>query len=311
MVLFAQAAKKPIRVGLLVWANTEQRGSLEMALMEGLRDQGYVEGKNLTMEHRYVIGDGALMDENARQLAALKLDVIVTTCSPSTLAAKKATNLTPIVIAAVADPVRQHLIASLPRPGENVTGLSSHAEEVLPNMLKLFASILPRPAPPVAVFVHSSNPIHPLMWKKVDLLAQQMKLKVVRTDIDKSSEIPGAFESAVASRAGALFVLPDDPLFFNHRVRIVELAVKNRLPAFYCASEFVEAGGLIRYGENLRGTYRNAAAYIDKIVKGEKPSTMPVAQPTRFELAVNRRTAKELGITFPSPILVLADQVVE
>ena len=308
---FAQATKKPIRVGLIVWANVEQRGSLEVALTEGLRERGYVEGKNLSIERRYVIGDGTKLDESARQLAGLQLDAIVTTCSPSTKAMKQATSSTPIVMAAVADPVNQHLIASLARPGQNVTGLSSQGEEVLPKMLELLASVLPRPVPAIAVFVNTSNPVHPLMWQKLEGPAQQLNLKLLRVDLARGAEIPAAFEAAAGAQAGALLVLPDDPMLYNNRVRIVGLAAKTHMPGFYPASEFVEDGGLISYGESLRGTYRNAATYIDKIVNGENPGAIPVAQPTRFELAVNRKTAKELGITFPQPILVLADRVIE
>ncbi len=308
---FAQATKKPIRVGLIAWANVEQRGSLEVALTEGLREQGYVEGKNLSIERRYVIGDGTKLDESARQLAGLQLDAIVTTCSPSTKAVKQATSSTPIVMAAVSDPVNQHLIASLAKPGQNITGLSSQSEDLLPKMLEFLASVLSRPAATIAVFVHTTNPVHSLMWQKLEGPARQLNLKLVRVDLARGADVPAAFDAAVRAQADAIFVLPDDPMLFNNRVRIVGLATENHMPGFYWASEFVEAGGLISYGENQRGTYRNAAKYIAKIVTGENPGVIPVAQPTRFELVVNRKTAKELGITIPQPILVLADRVID
>ena len=308
---FAQATKKPIRVGLIVWANVEQRGSLEVALTEGLRERGYVEGKNLSIERRYVIGDGTKLDESARQLAGLQLDAIVTTCSPSTKAVKQATSSTPIVMAAVADPVSQHLIASLAKPGQNVTGLSSQGEEVLPKMLELLASVLPRPVPAIAVFVNTTNAVHELMWQKLARPAQQLNLKLIRVDLARGADIPAAFESAAAGQAGALLVLPDDPMLFNNRVRIVELAAKNRLAGIYPASESVEAGGLLSYGENLRSTYRNAAQYIDRIANGENPGSIPVAQPTRFELVINLKTAKAIGLTIPPSLLLRADEVIQ
>ena len=306
----AQQPEKMTRIGILVAGSLEQRGDLDRALTEGLRKQGYIEGKNLLIERRYANGISAQLPEFARTLADMKLDAIVTTCTPSTRAAKQATSSTPIVMAAVSDPVAQNLIASLARPGQNITGLSSQADEVLPKRLELLASVLP-PQTVIAVLANSRNAIHPPMWQKLQGAAQQLNLKLVLVEADGAMGLPAAFDAAVRAHARALFVLPDDPMTFNARARVVEFAAKNRMPDFYWASEFVEAGGLLSYGENLRNSYVNAATYVDKVVKGANPATLPVAQPTRFELVINQKSAKSLGLTIPPSILVQADRVIE
>ena len=309
-VALAQTSKKPIRVGILVAASVEQRGALETALAAGLRDQGYVEGKNLVIERRYTNGVATLLPEYAHQLADLKLDAIVTTCTDSTRSAKEATTSTPIVMAAVADPVGQHLIAKLSGSGNNITGLSSQAEDVQAKRLELAATILPRSVP-IAVLTHTTNPVHALMWPTLESAAQQLKLKLVRVEVQKSIELPAAFEEAIRAQAGAVFVLPDDPMFFNNRDRIVALAAKYRLPDFHMASQFVEAGGLMSYGENMRTSYYKAASYVDKVANGAKPELLPVEQPTRFELVINLKTAKTLGLTIPQSLLLRADEVIQ
>ena len=307
---FAQAPKKTIRVGILVGGSLAQRGELDQALVQGLSEQGYVEGKNLIVERRYANNMNAQLPEFARQLAAMKLDAIVTTCTPSTNAAQQATSSTPIVMAAVSDPVAHGLIASLAKPGRNITGLSSQAQELLPKMLELFSSVVPKSAT-IAVLANSLNPIHALMWRRLQGAAKTLKVKLARVEAKGHAGLPAALDATVREHAGALFVLPDDPMAFNNRARIIEFAAKHRMPDFYWAGEFVEAGGLMSYGENLRGSYRNAASYIDKVVKGANPASLPVQQPTRFELVINMKTAKALGIKFPQTVLVRADRVIE
>jgi putative ABC transport system substrate-binding protein len=208
-------------------------------------------------------------------------------------------------MAAVADPVGQHLIASLARPGANITGLSSQAEDIMPKMLELFASVLPRPVI-VAVLTDAASAVHPRMWQALDPVAQTLKVKLVKVDVGRPADVqlPTAFETAVREKAGAIFVLPDEPLFLSRRADIVALAAKHRLPAFYGAREFVDDGGLMSYGESLRIAYRNAASYIKKVAHGAAPADIPVAQPTRFELVINMKTAKALGITVPQPVLL-------
>ena len=215
-------------------------------------------------------------------------------------------------MAAVADPVGQNLIESLARPGANITGLSSQAEDIMPKMLDLFASFLPRPTT-VAVLTDAKSQVHPRMWQALGLVAQKLKIELVRVNVGETSDLhlPAAFEAAVRAKASAIFVLPDEPLFLSRRAEIVELAARHRLPAFYGAREFVDEGGLVSYGESLRTAYRNAASYISRVAGGARPRDMPVAQPTKFELVVNMKTAKALGITIPQSVLLSADEVME
>ena len=308
----AQSPQGTAHIGILVGGSLAQRGHLEQALLQGLREQGYVEGKNLVIERRYADGRGERVPEFARELAAMKLDAVVTTCTPSTRVAQQAFGSTPIVMAAVADPVGQKLIASLARPGANLTGLSSQAEELMPKMLELFAGVLPRPTT-VAVLAEATSEVHPRMWQALGPVAQTLKIKLVKIDVGRPGDVhlPAAFETAVREKAGAIFVLPDEPLFLTRRAEIVALAAKHRLPAFYGAREYVDEGGLISYGESLRTAYRNVASYIKKVAHGANPGDMPVGQPTKFELVINLRSAKALGITIPQSVLLSADEVIE
>ena len=303
------AADKTLRVGILSSGGLETRQGLDEALIQGLREQGYIEGKNLVVERRYSYAYKDI-DLVARELAGMKLDAIITTCTPSTRAVKQATTSTPIVMAAVSDPVGQGLIASLGRPGQNVTGRASQAEELLAKRLELLSVFLSRTAT-IAVLVNANNPVHVLTWPRLESAAQQLNLKVMRVEVRGTQGLMAGMESAAAARAGALFVMPDDPLFYNLRVRIADFAAKHSIPASYWASDFVEAGGLISYGESLRDSYRNTGAYINKVAQGADPATLPVAQPTRFELVINLRTAKALGLTIPESLLLQADKVIE
>ena len=312
-VPFAEAQQPPEKkahIGILVTGGYAQRSHLEEALLEGLRAQGYVEGKNLVIERRYSEGVRERTPVYARELADMKLDAVVTTCTPSTRAAKQAMGSTPIVMAAVADPVGQRLIASLARPGANVTGLSSQAEDILPKMMELFAGVLPSGAT-VAVFGQGGSEVHPRMWQQLAPVAEALKLKLVKVEIARPADLPAGFDLALREKAQALFFLPDEPMFVNQRGVIGELSVKHRLPTFYGAREFVEDGGLMSYGENLRAAYRNAASYINKLARGTKPADLPVEQHTRFELVINLKTAKALGITVPQSLLARADQLIE
>ena len=304
-----QANDKTARIGILVSGSAAQRGHLEQALLEGLRERGFIEGKNLVIERRYADGRRDRVPEFARELAGMKLDAVVTTCTPSTRAAKQATDSTPIVMAAVADPVGQRLIASLARPGANITGLSSQAEDILPKMMELFSGVLPKRAN-VAVFSQGGSEVHPRMWQQLAPIGQALNLNLVKIEVAAPASLRAAFDTALREKADALFFLPDEPMFLTQRARIVELAAAARLPAFYGASEFVDDGGLMSYGENLAAAYRNAAGYINNLARGAKPGDLPVEQPKKFELAVNLKTAKALGITIPQSLLLRADRVV-
>ncbi|HXX85015.1 MAG TPA: ABC transporter substrate-binding protein [Casimicrobiaceae bacterium] len=303
----AQTPAKTLHIGILSSGVLENRSPLDAALLDGLRDQGYIEGRNLIIERRY---SSSRLRDNASELASMKLDAVLTTCSPSTLLMKRATSSTPIVMVAVSDPIRQGIIASLAHPGENVTGTSSQAEELLAKRLELLASVIPKSAT-IAVLANATNQVHALGWQRLQDAAQQMGLKLLKVELTKSEDLPTAINEAVRAQAGALFVLPDDPMMFNLRPQIVALAAQNRIPDFYWAREYVESGGLMSYGENLRSTYRAGAAYMDKIKKGANPGDLPVQQPTRFELVINLKTAKELGLSIPQSVLVRADDVIQ
>jgi putative ABC transport system substrate-binding protein len=311
LVVEAQQSKDTtVHIGILVTGTFAQRGHLEQAVLEGLRDQGYVEGKNLLIERRYAEGRRERTPEFARELAAMKLDAVVTTCTPSTRAARQATASTPIIMAAVADPVGQRLIASLAWPGANITGLSSQAEDILPKMMELFSDVLPRPAI-AAVFLQGGSVVHPRMWQQLAPIAQALDLQLVKIDVANLADLRAAFDMALRENANALFVLPDEPMFLNGRASIVELAARHRLPAFYGAREFVDDGGLMSYGENLRVAYRKVAFYVGKIARGATAGSLPVEQPTKFEFAINLKTAKALGITIPQSLQVRADHLIQ
>lgn len=307
----AQSTDSRAHVGILVMGGLAQRGHLEEALLQGLREQGYAEGKNLVLERRYA-DHGDRLPEFARELAAMKLDAVVTTCTPSTRAAKQATASTPIVMAAVADPVGQNLIGSLAKPGANITGLASQAEDILPKMMELFTSILPRPTT-IAVLLEARSDVHPRMWQALAPIAQALKVKLVKIEVRSPSDVnlPVAFQKAVDEKADAILVLPDEPVFLTRRALIIELAARHNLPAFYGAREYVDEGGLMSYGENLRTAYHNAASYISKVAHGAKAGDIPVEQPTKFELVVNMKTARALGIAFPQSVSLRADDLIQ
>jgi putative ABC transport system substrate-binding protein len=303
----AQAAAKTLRVGILSSGTLELRQSLDQALVEGLQARGYVEGKNLVIERRY---SSIRVKDNASELAALKLDAIFTTCTPSTRVMKETTTTTPIVMAAVSDPVQQGLISSLAKPGQNVTGTSSQAEDLLAKRLELLIAVLPRTTT-IGVLANRRNPVHTLAWQRLATPAQQMNLRLVKLEIGGRDDLPTAMEAAARAQVGALFILPDDPLMMNIRPELTATAAKYRLPDFHWAREFVESDGLMSYGESLRGSYAIAAGYVDKIKKGASPADLPVEQPTRFELVINLKTAKALGVTVPQAVLLRADEVIQ
>ena len=307
----AQAPDKTKRVGFVVYGASGPRGHLEQAFLEGMRERGYVEGKNLVVERRFAEGSPDRLREGASELAALGLDAIVATCSPSTNAVKQATATsgTPIVMANVSDPVGQGLIASLARPGGNITGRSSQADETLPKMLELFSAVLPKAAR-VAVLHNTRNPVHPRLWLELQRAGKGLDMTLVRVDVTGSKDYPALFETMARERLGALLVLPDDNMTMNTRARLVELATTHRIPTMFGPREFVADGGLMSYGENYALSYRRTAGYVDKVLAGAKPASLPVEQPTAFEFVVNLTTAKTLGVTIPQSLLVRADYVI-
>ncbi len=311
----AQNSGKTLRIGIL--AGDSISPGEDQALLEGLRAHGFVEGRNLIIERGYGFTRLQELPGLARTLAAAKLDAVIATCTPTTRLAQQVfgntATSTPIIMAAVTDPVGQQLITSLARPGANTTGRASQAEDLIGKQLELFAQVLGKPAT-VAVLTDVNSAIHPRMFDKLVSLAPRQKLDLVKVE---SGWRPGnaalgeAFESAVRQKAGAVFVLADEPFFFAKRADIVALAARHRLPAFYGVREYVDAGGLMSYGENNNAAFRSVADYVSKIAAGAKPGDLPVAQPTQFELVINTKTAKTLGITIPQVVMISADSVVE
>jgi putative ABC transport system substrate-binding protein len=275
----APPSERTLRIAILSSGTQEVRGPFDDALVQGLREHGWVEGRNLTIERRY--GSSQVV-QNARELAGKNLDAILTTCTPSTRTMMNVTSTTPIVMAAVSDPIRQHIIASYAKPGGNVTGTSSQAEDLLTKRVEQLHALLPAVST-VAVLASPHNPAHALGWQ--------------------------ALERAAPGTAGALLVLPDDPLMLNVRPQIVAAAARHRMPDFYWERSFVVSGGLLSYGEDLRDTYRTTALYLDKIKKGARPAVLPVEQPKRFELVINQKAARALGLTVPPAMLARADEV--
>lgn len=303
----AQQASKIHRVGVLLHDGAPP-GLLE-AFREGLRELGYVEGKNITIELRNAAGKNERLSALADELLRLKVDVILAVNTPSAHAAKKATATIPIVITRVADPVQSGLVASLARPGGNVTGLSLLPEGLAAKKIQLIREILPGISR-VAVLFNADNPGAILVMEETERAGSQAGLQVLRLPVRGPSEFPGAFQAATRARAEALFVL-DDAAFTKHRGQILKLAANHSLPVASLYKDFAEAGGLIAYGPSLPASYRRAAHYVDRLLKGAKPSDLPVEQPMHFDLVVNLKTAKALGLTIPPSVLLSANHVIE
>jgi putative ABC transport system substrate-binding protein len=308
--LVAQAGPGRIpRVGY-VWArvSSEDQRTWEVA-RQGLRELGYVEGQNIALEVRWAEGRYERLPALVAELVRLKVDVLVVATTPGALAAKSATGTIPIVMTAVGDPVGSGLVASLARPGGNLTGLSLFNKEVSGKRLELLKESLPTVSR-VAVLVNPGNPIHTTFWKETQSAAQTLGLQLQSIEVRGPKDFDDTFTTAARGRAEALLAF-DDSLTLGHRTRLVALAAKHRLPAMYGFREFPDAGGLMSYGPNNLDLYRRTARYVDRILRGAKPADLPVEQPTKFELVINLKTAKALGLTIPPSVLARADQVIE
>jgi len=278
------------------------------AFVQRLRELAWIDGRNLAIEYRWAEGRNERYAENAAELVRLKVDVIVTVATPPTLAAKQATAVIPVVFAAVSDPVGTGLVASLARPGGNVTGLSIQGTDTVGKRVGLLREVLPD-LRRLAIMANVGNPGSVLEMGEAQATAHTLGLEVITSEIRRAEDIAPAFE-ALRKRADALYVCPD-PLMNTNRTRINILAVGARLPTMHGIREYVEAGGLMSYGLNLPDQFRRAADYVDKILRGAKPADIPVEQPTKFDLVVNLTTAKALGLTIPEAFLLRADEVIE
>jgi ABC-type uncharacterized transport system substrate-binding protein len=300
------AGQKIYRIGVLEQSATVLDDSYFGAFREALREHGYVEGQNLAIVFR-----SAERSERYRQLAAelvsLNVDVIVTRGTPAALAAKNATSTIPIVMAAIGDPAM--VVTSVARPGGNVTGLSAFNSELEGKRVEVIRELVPG-ARRIAALYNMGNPIFSSRWQEFEKVANLLQIESQLLDVRRSADLEPNFEAATKWRADALVVSADGVLQANRRV-IAELAAKQRLPAIYTSREFIEPGGLISYGVKYVELYRRAAAYVDRILKGAHPNDLPIEQPTRFELIVNLKSAKALGLDVPTTLLARADEVIE
>jgi putative ABC transport system substrate-binding protein len=307
----AQPAGKVPRVGFLAASSASDAANARWieAFRQGLRDLGYVEGRNIVIEYRYAGEKYERLPALAAELVRLKVDVIVSHGTPGPLAAKHATSVIPIVMTSAGDPVASGLVSSLARPGGNVTGMSLMVPELGGKRLHLLKEIIPGISR-VAVLWNATNPYNSLVVREMEATATTLGVQLQSLVVRGPDDFEGALAAAATGRAAALTAV-EDPLTNTKRIQIVDFAAKSRLPAIYGIKEFVDAGGLMSYGVHFADSYRRAAAYVDKILKGAKPADLPVQQPTKFEFAINLKTAKALGLTIPPSLLQRADQVIE
>jgi putative tryptophan/tyrosine transport system substrate-binding protein len=302
-----QPAKIP-RIGFLAASSAPIAATRIDAFRQGLRALGYVEGKDIVIEFRFAEGKPDQLPHYAAELVRLKVDIIITLGPMDTRAARDATKTIPIVMGQDSDPVGSGVVPSLARPGGNITGLSSLYPEITGKQLELLKEIVPTLSR-VAVLGNSTEPGNAVLLKEMELAAGVLKVQLKYLEVRDPTDIETAFSAIRKDRADAVIVLRN-PIASTRRQQIVDLAAKSRLPAIYVQPEWVEAGGLMSYAPDLRDNWRRAATYVDKILKGVKPADLPVEQPTKFELVINLKAAKQIGLTIPPNVLGRADRVI-
>jgi ABC-type uncharacterized transport system substrate-binding protein len=303
----AQQPTKSYRIGMLETISASLNAAHLDAFRKGLRELGYVEGKNYTIEYRSADGHAERFPELAAELVRLGVDLIVVRGTPGTIAAKNATGTIPVVMASVGDPLL--IVDSLAHPGRNVTGLSAFVNEMTSKRIGLMKELVPAMSR-IALFANMSNAVSPPQWEETKTAARSLGSEAELLDVRSRDDVGRAFETAVGRRIDAL-VVAFDGLFQANTQMIVELAARNRLPAIYVGREFIEAGGLMTYGVSFPHLYFRAATYVDKIFRGAKPADLPVEQPTKFELIINLKAAKAIGLAVPVHLQQLADEVIE
>jgi putative ABC transport system substrate-binding protein len=299
---------KVARVGILFGASPSANAGRIEAFRQGLRQLGYIEGKNFIIEERYAEGKLDRLPVLAAELLRLNVDLIVTVGPPVTRPVKEATNKIPIVMAFDSDPVGSGFVASLARPGGNVTGLSSISPDLTGKRLELLKEIVPKLSR-VAVLGNPSNTATTLNFKEAEVAARAYGLQIQSVELRGPNDFDGALSTIIRGRADALLPLGDSVVVF-HRDRIIQFATKNRLPGTYPNSEWADAGGLMSYRPDILDSFRRAATYVDKILKGTKPADLPVEQPMKFELVINLKTEKQIGLIIPPNVLARADRVI-
>jgi putative ABC transport system substrate-binding protein len=303
-----QAAEVP-RLGLLIPGSSSAFAPRIEAFRQGLRDLGYVEGRNITIAYRFTEGQDDRLPELVAELIHLKVDIMVTDGEAAIRAAKHATTTIPIVMAVSGHPVGTGLVASLARPGGNITGLSFMQPEVSGKRLEFLQEAVPKLSH-IAVLWNPAAPVGPLAFKETQTAAHALGLQLQSLEMRSPDEFAQAFAAMTREHADALVVI-SNPLFFSHRRQLAELTVRHRLPAMFHLREYAEAGGLMAYGANSVDMYRRAATYVDKILKGAMPADLPVEQPMKFVLVINLKTARALGLTIPPTLLFQADEVIQ
>jgi len=306
----AQQAKKVPRIGLLSPFSPSATALWHQAFRQGLRDLGWIEGQNISIEYRYSEGRDDRLPELAADLVRLEVDIIVVAGTADSLAAKSATRTIPIVVATVGDPVAIGLVESLARPGGNITGLTNLSAEIAGKRLELLKEVLPKLSSRVAVLWSPQARTSTLSWEEIQLPARQLGIQLHSLEVRSTNELDEAFEAATRVRAGALAIMPG-PVFVTNLKRIADLATKRRLPSMFHLREFADAGGLMAYGPDRSDLFRRAATYVDKILKGTKPADLPVERPMKFELVINLKTAKQIGLTIPPNVQERADKVIK
>ncbi len=305
----AQQAGKVWRIGCLETGSASGRAQPWEAFRQGLRELGYVESQSITLDFRWADGDAARVRRLANELVALEVYVLVASGTPAAQAARQATNTIPIVMSGVGDPVALRLVASLARPGGNLTGVTTLSGEISGKRVELLREVVPK-LHRLGFLWDLTNEASALNAKETKDAARSLGLDLQVLGVRAPGEFEGAFSAMAQERAGALVVQPS-PIFFAKRGRLADLARMNRLPTMFGQREYAEAGGLLAYGANLAAGFRQAATYVDKILKGAKPADLPVEQPAKFELVVNLKTAKALGLTIPQSVLLRADEVIQ
>jgi putative ABC transport system substrate-binding protein len=307
MVRAQQAGRLPT-VGVFVPGTPASHGNWVAAFVQRLRELGWIEGRTVAIEYRWAQGRTERFAEIASELVRLKVDVIFTSVTGAVIAAKQATSVTPIVFTTVTDPVVSGLVASIPRPGGNVTGLSQQTSGLGGKRLGLLREIIP-PLRRVAVLANITNPSTNAETSEISAAARMLGLEIVPIEVRRSEDIAPGIKS-LQGEAEALYVLTD-PLVAVNQIEINTLALDARLPTMHALREYVVSGGLMSYGANFPDLFRRAADYVDKILRGAKPADLPVEQPTKFDLIVSMKTAKALGLTIPTTLLTSADEVIE
>ena len=307
----AQPAAKVYRLGLLGGSPPNSPGGRRAweGFFQGMRELGYVEGQNILVEGRFYGDHTDRLPALAAELVQLKVDVIVAGAAPAPEAAQRATSTMPIVMATHVDPVGSGLVASLAKPEKNVTGVSTLGPELVGKRLQLLKEAIPGISR-VAVLSNPTDTAQALLLREAQVAAQSLKVRLQVLEARAPSDFAGAFSAMTKERAGGVIIITSS-MFYDQRTRIAELAARSRLPAIYSVKDYAEVGGLMAYGVDLHESFRRAAAYVDKILKGAKPGDLPVEQPTKFELVINLRTANTLGLTIPQSLLLRADEVIQ